>query len=138
MPSTIKEVIHQCMLGRRGSSGLLVKKPTEVSSNAPEMIEPFRGLKCNGRHQHQKMWGNPKELRQLQVWSWPFAERVAQGTVNLKRRIRRQIGRLAFAGFKGVYPCVGCDSRLPMGRAEHYRIPGERKFHDIDPEKIQT
>ena len=69
--------------------------------------------------------------------SWPFAERVVQGIVNLKKRVRQNVGRLAYANYKGVFPCLGCDSGLPMGRAEHNRVAGECKFHDIDPDLIE-
>ena len=136
-PNTKKEVIHQCTLGVKGPNGLLVKKATEVSSNAPELINQFVGLKCTGLHEHDDMWGKPQQLRQLQVWSWSFCARLIQGVIDLKKRLRHQLGRRAYTAYKGTFPCIGCDSNLPCGRTEHNRVNGECKFHNTPADKIE-
>ena len=136
-PTTQKQVIHQCRLGRRGPSGRLTKKPTEVSSNAPELMKQFEGLICTRKHEHDNMWGKFTQLGQLQLRSWLCAARVVQGIVELKKRIRHQQGRIAYTAYKGSFPCIGCDSDLPPSRTEHNRVDGEYKFHDL-PHKIET
>ena len=110
-PGTLKEVIR-------------VKKPTMVSSNSPEIMYQFKGLQS-------------PQLREIQVWNWPFVNRLVQGIVNLKARVRRSAGRTAYNVDKGNYPCIGCDSGLPKGRSEHNRVEGECKHFDADPSEIE-
>ena len=70
--NTQKRVIHQCRLGVQGPSKLLVRKATEVSSNAPEMMAPFDNLKCSGGHIHDQMWGKPKSCDNSKYGAGPL------------------------------------------------------------------
>ena len=71
------------------------------------------------------MWGKPSELRKLQVWLWPFAARIVQGITELKARHSKAAKLLGLM----VYPCIGCESDLPLQRTEHNLKEGECKFH---------
>ena len=81
--------------------------------------------------------GKGPQLRDMQVWNWPFVNRLVQGIVNLKAKVRRSAGRTAYSVDKGNYPCIGCDSGLPKGRSEHNRIEDECKHFDADPSEIE-
>ena len=65
------------------------------------------------------------------------AGRLIQGVIELKKRLRHQLGRSAYTAYKGNFPCLGCDSDLPQSRAEHNRVDGECKFHDTPGDKIE-
>ena len=60
-----------------------------------------------------------------------------QGVIDLKRRCRREMGRRAYTAYKGIFPCIGCDSKLPRSRQEHNRVEGECKYHDLSPEEVE-
>ena len=60
-----------------------------LTASAPELLEPFDGLRCPGNHQHDRTWGT--DLRALQVWTWNFAERLVEGCKRLKQAHRKSI-----------------------------------------------
>ena len=101
--STVKTVVFdQCRISWR-MEGALVKKPTLVISNASELLEPFQNLRCTGNHAHTNTWGQGGALSLAQVWTWQFAERIVDGIVKLKHRLRS----------KTAYPAVGADAGPP-------------------------
>jgi hypothetical protein len=73
-PSVRAEVIDQCQVGQTGPRGLPAKKPTEILANSPELLLPFRGLRCQDRHVHDSLEGGGG--KQCQVWTCPAEARV--------------------------------------------------------------
>ena len=139
--SSVKSVVFdQCRTNLR-MEGVLMKKPTILIANATELLEPFQNLRCTGRHEHWKSWGKGGALGKAEVWTWQFAERIVDGILRLKSRLRRDhrhtyptVGTdasppAAAASSAGPDPqswrkCPGCRGCLSMHRREHTRIPG--------------
>ena len=83
-------------------------------------------------------------LQKLQLWSWNFAERVVEGIVRLKGRLRR-VHAQAFptvgtgpddapAARRPRTGCPGCDNNMAKNRREHNRIEGQCRFPADTPE----
>ena len=158
-PKVCIVTFDQCMLGlRHHRDKKLVKKPTMLVCSAEVLTEPFRNLKCNGRHEHSQAWG--RGLDRLQVWPWNFAERIVQSIVLLKKWLRkaeplypvRDVGTAPGSPGDEVgpnssddpgpdeagpnssdeepwwYRCPGCRGRKASTRREHTRVEGECKF----------
>ena len=144
---TLIQVVDQCALGAKGPNGLPVKKPTMLITNAPEIYQMFAELRCNGKHQHDQTWG-AGTLSQLQVWPWMFAERLIEGIVRLKKRIRKASAYPETgSGPQGPdqpkaefqwNKCPGCKGRMARTRREHTRILGECRYDDVIPEMEWT
>ena len=50
-------IVDQCMMGLKNRDGLHVKKPTILVASHPALLEPFKGMRCNGKHVHsQAFW----------------------------------------------------------------------------------
>ena len=140
-----KVVIDQCAVNQR-IEGKLVKKQTQVAVSHAALAEPFRGLRCNGRHEHAETWGVSSKLKMTQTWTWEFASVVVEARIALRREYRR--GPKHFFEFPttdaqadetesrretGAPPsrrnalapgrCVPCSQNQSQYRAEHTRIP---------------
>ena len=106
------KIIHQCMVGQHGADFRPAKKPSMVVASDEALLKPFEGLKCDGEHGHTQTWGAPGGIGSLQIWTWNFAERVVQGIVNLKSKIRRT-RKAAAALQEELYPEMASGSADP-------------------------
>ena len=60
-----------------------MKKPSELWASHPLLLERFRRMICDGRHQHEQIEGG--ESRLAQIWTWIFARTLADGIEDLIR-----------------------------------------------------
>ena len=107
-PSVDKVIFDQCQLGLRDRRGGILQKTTGLVSNAREILAQFENLRCPGRHQHVHITGNNSE--DAQIWPWRLAERLVQGIVDLRRRLRRTGGSHATTSAPdstSAFPAVG-------------------------------
>ena len=88
-PGVRAVVIDQCRVGQKAPDGKYIKKPTTLIASAPELLQPFQNLRCLGRHQHATTWGHGPVLSKAQKWTWQFAERIVEGIVRLRQRLRK-------------------------------------------------
>ncbi len=87
----------RCMCHLQVSRGpfidLYIRKPSTMTT---ELGDPFRNLKCLGRHAHLQGIGHGKEHSQAQVWTHNEAKRVILGITKLLKRSR--------TGYTQAYP----------------------------------
>ena len=106
-PQVDSVIFDQCRLGARGPRGLPAKKPSIAIANSPHLIEPFRELRCDGKHHHDVNWGYSKHTRTLQVWPWALAERVVRGISTLRAAVRAHTLLSAEVPHEAAYPATG-------------------------------
>ena len=157
-PSVGTQIVDMCTMGLLGPNKLPAQKRSELTAGAPELLDPFRGMRCNGRHKvHDTVWGSG-QTEALQVWTWNFAERVIAGVSKLRHRVARQEKATAFPSV-GIGPeteddapsegaaasdqpawmgCPGCRRHLARTHRSHNRQPGVCKYPDAEPEPEWT
>ena len=69
------------MIGLRDSQGLLCMKPTNMVSNAVELLLPFIKFVCDGKRTH----GTTK--KEQQHWTPTMAQAIVDGIANLRTAI---------------------------------------------------
>ena len=99
-PTVDSVVFDQCQLGLRDRKGGILRKATELVGNCPEVLRQFWGLRCPGRHQHVHIEGHNSQ--DAQIWPWRMAERIVQGIMDLRRRLRAQ-PKGHFLPFRGLH-----------------------------------
>ena len=87
-PCTIKLVIHQCMAGQTGPSGMPAKKPTSLMANHVKLLEPLTKFVCDHSHTHEPLEGGKAVY--CQVWPWRMAQAIVDGIVGLKLEMEAQ------------------------------------------------
>ena len=141
-------VLDQCMLGPQ-PDGQLLKKPTELVSNAVQILQPFANVRCNAAHVHAQMPRNSSQPSQ--PWPYEMRKRVAQGIEKLAEEMlvrgpeyfsSRLIAETSVAypsvgnspGDEGTVEvpeewrkCKGCLWRLDKNNPLHSRIRGQCK-----------
>ena len=154
-PGVATKVLDRCMVedssaGAVDGDQLFNKKPTLVIASDEALVSPFDNLRCDGRHQHGENWGNTSKLKNLQVWTWPFAQRVVEGIVRLKAKLRKQCASTyptIGTGPDDITPptapkwwdeCEGCRGNMARTRREHTRTPGKCRYPNVEPEPIWT
>ena len=60
-----------------------MKKPTILVASHPALVQPFAGLRCDGKQQHSQAWGHG--LSVLQQWPWNLAARIVEGSCLMKK-----------------------------------------------------
>ena len=74
--------------------GMVIKKASTMTASDPELLEPFRDLRCSDAHRAKKehlcMDGHSKELRAAQLWTWQEADRICHGISELLAAQRKQ------------------------------------------------
>lgn len=138
LPSTMCIAIHQCMLGQVGPNNLPAKKPTDIIANHPKLLEPFRNVTCDRRHQHDNLDGG--NAKACEKWPWPMARKICEGVIMLKTHLETSI-----ADHHAAFPtrgtstsandgppvdnswrkCAGCRGRQSKTDPRHSRIRGE-------------
>ena len=137
----------QCMTGQRASTGLLVKKPTELRSNHPVLLQPFQDLRCSGDHEHTTLLNG--RAAATQAWSWDFCSRVASGIVSLKRLFEHRSSAAYPVAASGPgdpappeptgddvpwwHACPACHRRIQRLDPSHTRVRGECRYPDDTP-----
>ena len=48
----------QCMLGLKSPYGTPMRKRTRIMTNCPQLVEAFRGIKCDRNHIHKAIEGS--------------------------------------------------------------------------------
>ena len=147
-------MLDQCRLGLRGRRGSISPEATGLVSNVREILEQFANMRCPGRHQHVHITGNNSE--DAQIWPWRFAERIVQGIVNLRRRLRakpaantisggdRPAGDTVTSGSaqqhdydeQEAYPTAGTDN--PAQHDDLQRSTAAARFSDQTNEECQA
>ena len=133
--SVVIVILHQCMLGQKGPNGLPSKKPTAAIGNSETIMSKFRGLQCDGKHQHDNNWGHGAHLHSQQVWPWKFAEHLIDGISDLIKLLKAnrayptigtgpQDETVPVSGNEPWLKCPGCKGRMARGRRVHTREPG--------------
>ena len=103
-PQVVRVLVHQCMTGLRGPrSGLPIKKPSEFWASDETLVEPLRGLLCDGSHEHSQLdareAGAPADkAKDAARWARPLCHRVARGCENCLRKMVSQQHYLETAG----------------------------------------
>ena len=64
-----------------------MRQTTGLVSNAPEILEQFANLRCPGKRARVHVEG--RDSFDAKIWPWNMAERLVQGIVDLRRRLRR-------------------------------------------------
>lgn len=95
-PQVEQVMYHRCMCGLKVLTGqykgMHIKKPSMITASSPELILPFKGHVCKGKHEHLLMEGHRKELKAAEVWTWNEAQKVVYGIEQLMKRKRKIVG----------------------------------------------
>ena len=90
VPGVDQIVYDRCMFDLKVETGphtgLYIKKPSSVTVSCQELGDPFRNLRCPGRHNHLQGLGHGKEHSDAQLWTWDEASRVVDGITAVCRR----------------------------------------------------
>ncbi len=65
------------------------------------LVQPFKGLRCKGGHEHADLTGGKSQP--LELWTWELATLVVDGICLLKRHLQRT-GELALLGAAPAAP----------------------------------
>ena len=88
----VQQLYDRCTCGLRVTTGrfrgLYMKKPSSMTASDFELVKPFAHNRCKGHHQHLSGDGHPSELAKAQVWTWVEANKIIQGIINLRRKMR--------------------------------------------------
>ena len=130
-----------------------MKKPTQLRASDEELVAPARKFQCDGLHEHEHPTG--PGLKDMQVWTWKFAQAVADGVCNLihhkwgRRARTRQDEAAAYptAAIQadpserpteqeepiGAGICKGCKWHRSATDPSHNRIVGQCRYPHIEP-----
>ncbi|OLP83040.1 hypothetical protein AK812_SmicGene36245, partial [Symbiodinium microadriaticum] len=146
-------VLDQCMLGPQ-ADGQLLKKPTELVSNAVQILQSFANVRCDAAHVHART--HCASSRDSQPWPYEMRKRVAQGIEKLTEATLVQgpeyFSSSLVAETSVAYPsvgsgpgdegtvevpeewrkCKGCLWRLEKYNPLHSRIRGQCKHPDVE------
>ena len=139
-------VYDRCQCGLKAdcgpNKGLAIKKPSSMTGSDSELLDPFRGLRCQHRHQHAPTKGSGKMLSNAQVWTWQEADRIIWGITNLKKRIEQQRHKAYPINFEVKHATPGTPERKPDSRACDPTVStcpgckGRRKRNDFTHNRV--